>query len=316
MIRRFALRGAVALGLGVVLGVVLGAGSIACGPSAPPPPPARRENVAQWADVFEGTPDIYAVVRPQALKRDRLYGSFWKSLMRVAQARGFARGATMTEAADGAEEIIVGISKRGDAALILRGVPASLDPLKITDDGGQPLFRAVDERSKVVEYVATDPRMVDRGSLFVLPDRTWVGTIGDARARARQAFATPLHRPAPTVEADALVSVRFASPVTHALDRQPGFAVLSKKLASATLTLKPNKGGLVVALLYEEPDQTAQAEMHAKGLVEELSKDTQRFGWLKDASVRYDGNSVYIRVAIPPRLLEELPNASGADLPF
>lgn len=301
--------------IAAVLLAVTAASAIACGPAAPPPVATRKETVARWPDVFEGTPDIYGVVRPQALKRDGLYGSFWTSLMRVASARGFTRGTTMVETAEGADEIIVGINKGDDAAIVLRGVPASIEPQKVADAEGHPLFRAVNDRAKVAEYeiVETRKQSPGAGALFVLPDRTWVGALGEARSRARQAFATPLNRPTPRVDADALVAVRFAGPVTHLFDRHPVWGVLTKKLVSATFTLKPAKGGLVISLAYEEADVVARAEMHAKGIVEDLAKDKERFGWLKDADVRYEGNAVLIRVAIPPRLLEELPNASGRD---
>jgi hypothetical protein len=94
------------------------------------------------------------------------------------------------------------------------------------------------------------------------------------------------------------------------------FSPVSKKLVSVTVTLKPGKGGLVVGLSYEDADGAAMAEMQAKQILEELSKDNQRYGWLKDATVAYEGNTVFVRVAVPPRLLEELPNASGADVAF
>jgi hypothetical protein len=293
---------------------VLLLGSVnACGGDGPPPATAKKEATAAWADVFEGTPELYAVIRPKALKRDGVYGEFFKALMRVAQARGLAHGDTMVQAAEGADEIIVGLTKGNDAALVFRGVPASLDPQKITDAEGHPLFRPMSDRSKVVEYELLDRKHAEAGALFVLPDRSWVGTLGDARTRARQVFASPTNRPAPQVDPDALVAVRVAGPLTHALDRSPSFAVLSKKLSSVSFSLKPGKAGLVIGLAYPDPDATAWAEMHAKRLVDELSRDEKR-AWLKDAKVAYEGNTVFIRVAVPPRLLEELPSASGASL--
>jgi len=284
--------------------------------AAPPPPaPVKKEPVPQWADVFRGTPDIYASVRVQALKRDVVYGALWQALLRAAQARGFARGATMVEAVEGAEEIIVGLNRGADAALILRGVPASLDPGAISDADGRPLFHPASDRAKVPEYELYD-RASAEGSFFVLPDRTWVGALGEARARARQVFVTPLNRPAPAPFDDALVAVRFGGPIAHALDRHPDFGALTKKLVSARFMLKPAKGGLVVALDYPDAATTALGEAEAKRLVVELSKDDKRFGWLKPATVAHEEKTVFVRVAIPSRLLEELPNASGADLPF
>lgn len=288
-----------------------------CGGDAPPPAPPRKESAPAWADVFDKTPDLYAVIRPKALKRDGVYGSFFGALIRAAQARGIARGDTMVQAAEGAEEIIVGLDKGLDAALVLRGVPASLDPEKITDAEGRSLFRPRADRSKVVEYEPLDRRDAD-GALFVLPDRTWVGALGDARLRARQAFATPMNRPAPQLDPDALAAVRVSGPLVHVLDGHPTYAVLAKKLASATFSLKPGKGGLVVALAYQDADATAWAEMQAKRIVDELAKKGAASGadlaWLKDAKIAYEGNTVFVRVAVPPRLLEELPRASGADL--
>src|SRR5262249_41418104 len=83
----------------------------ACGGETPRPRAHRQENLPTWTDVFEGTPDLYAVVRPQAIKRDGVYGTFWTALLRAAQARGYTRGATMVEAIEGADEILLGLNK-------------------------------------------------------------------------------------------------------------------------------------------------------------------------------------------------------------
>ena len=298
------------------VGGVLLAGSItgatACGSGAAPAPVARRDLVPSWPDVFDGVPDLYGVIRPRALKRDGIYGAFWNALLRAAQARGFTRGSTMVEAAEGAEEIIAGLNRGADAALIFRGVAASLDPASMHDADGHPLFRAVNERGKVAEYALIDRKSAD-GSLFVLPDRTWVGALGEARGRARQAFAAPLSRPPPAIDPQALAAVRVAGPLTRAYDRHPILGLLTRKLASATFTLLPGKGGLVVELLYTDEDAVARAEMNAKRIVAELSKSEAR-AWLRDAKVDYQGRTVVVRMALPPRLLEELPSASGADL--
>ncbi len=318
---RRGLAGLVVAGI-VALSGVSGLATVSgCGGDAPRPTAPKKDPAPAWADVFDKTPDLYAVIRPKALKRDGVYGAFFSALVRAAEARGIARGDTMVQAAEGAEEIILGLDKGLDAALVLRGVPASLDPEKITDADGRALFRPRSDRSKVVEYELLDRRTADAGALFVLPDRTWVGALGDARTRARQAFATPMNRPAPQLDADALASVRVSGPLVHVIDGHPTFGLLAKKLTSATFTLKPAKGGVVVGLSYEDADATAWAEMQAKRLVDELSKKGGHAGhagpdlaWLKDAKVAYEGNTVFVRVAVPPRLLEELPRASGKDL--
>lgn len=286
----------------------------ACGGEAPKPIATKREVAPSWADVFEGTPDVYGVIRPKALKRDGVYGSLWTSLVRMAQSRGMAKGGTMLDAVEGADEIVLGFGKGDDAALVLRGVPASLDPEAIADAQGQPLFRLLRDRSKVPEYELTDRRIAANGALFVLPDRTWVGTLGDARGRARQAYATPLARPAPRIDEDALAVVRFGGDFVRMFDRHPRWGRLAKGLAHVTFALKPKKAGIVVALAYEENAATAFGEMQAKQLADELSKEDKRFEWLKDAKIAYEGNVVYVRAPLPPRLLDELPRATGADL--
>lgn len=307
-----------------VVGLAVGLAT-ACGPGAPPESTARRERGPQWQDVFDGTPEIYAVVRPQAIKRDAIYGTFFKNVLRVAQARSPMRGATTLEALDGAEEIVVGIRKDAtgeDAALVIRGVPASLDPQKMTDAGGRPVLRLLDGRAKVAEYEWNDRQNAVAGSVFVLPDRTWVGTIGEARARARQAFASPFGRPVPKVDADVLAMVRLDAATflqTPRFMRSPLVGPLTKKLRALTLGLLPGKGGVVAKLQYEDEDASAWAEMHVKRVVEELSRQEPRKGgpsleWLRTAQVGHEGPTVVVKIAVPARLLEDLPNASGSDL--
>lgn len=302
-----------------------GALTLSCGASAPPPAAVRRELGPQWQDVFDGTPEIYVVVRPQAIKRDALYGTFFKNVLRVAQARSVMRGATTLEALEGAEEIVVGIRKDAngeDAAIVIRGVPANLDPQKMTDASGRPVLRLIDGRAKVPEYDWSDRQSAVSGSMFVLPDRTWVGVIGEARARARQAFAAPFGRPVPKVDADALATVRFDAATflqTPRFVRSPLVGPLTKKLRALTLTLMPGKGGVVAKLQYEDEDASAWAEMHVKRIVEELSHQEPRRGgpsleWLKTAQVGHEGNTVILKIAVPARLLEDLPNATGQDL--
>ena len=299
--------------------VLAGAGAAAgCGPDKPPPAAPKKEATAQWQDVFDTLPDIYAVVRPQAIKRDAVYGAFWKTIVRVAEARHMINGPSTLEAVEGSEEIIVGVNAGLDAAIVLRGVPASVDPQKVTDGQGHPLFRLVDDKAKVPEYQVVDRRNAEPGAMFILPDRTWVGAFGDARQRARTAFATPFGRPAPKIDNEALAVVRFGQSFVQQprYVKSPVWSVFTKHLASVTLALKPNRGGAVVSLQYDDQESAAYAEMQAKQMVSELAKDEKRFGWLKDSKVAYEGNTVHVRLAIPARLLEELPNATGSDVPL
>ena len=315
--------GGIALGICLAFAPLL----VSCGGGNDAPKAAQRETGPQWQDVFDGTPEIYAVIRPQAIKRDAVYGTFFKNALRMAQARSAMRGATTLEALEGCEEIIVGIRKDAngeDAALVIRGVPASLDPAKMTDASGHSVLRLVDSRARVPEYEWIDRQSTVTGSVFVLPDRTWVGTIGEARARARQAFASPFGRPAPKEDAEALATVRLDAATFLTGPRFANSQVvgpLTRKLRAVTLGLEPGKGGVVAKLQYETEDASAWAEMHAKRVLDEIAHQQPRPGhaspdWLKSATVTHDGNTVIVKLAVPPRLLEDLPNASGSDLPL
>jgi hypothetical protein len=319
------LRGQLASAISV-LALVPSSLTTSCGNAEPPAAP-RREVGPQWQDIFDGTPDIYVVVRPQAIKRDAVYGALFKNVLRMAQARTPMRGVTTLEALDGCEEIVVGIRKDGDgrgedAAMIFRGVPASLDAQKMNDAAGHSVLRLMDPRARVPEYEWMDRQSNVNGSVFVLPDRTWVGAIGDARTRARQAYATPFGRPAPKVDADALATVRFETASflqNPRYARSPVLGPLTRKLRAVTLALKPGKGGVVATLQYETEDASAWAEMHVKRVIEELTSGTPARGapsleWLKTAKVGHENNNVVVQVAVPARLLEDLPNASAGDL--
>lgn len=289
---------------------VSGALLVACGEAKAP---KKKEPEPSWTDLFVATPDIYVVMRPQALKKDQVYGNFWKALVRAAEARGIARGTTMLEAVSGAKQIIIGVNS-SDATVVLEGVPASIDPTSVQDAQGHPLFKAPnDTRPKVLAYAVTDAQLANQAALFVLPDRTWVGTIGGARDRARQAFASPTGTPEPSVSSTALLSLRLQGQFLSLFQRNPTVAPLYKKLETVTIELQPGSGGVVVALAYSEADATAYGEMQAKKIANDLSNDKDR-KWLKDAKVQYEGNVVYVHVDVPARLLEELPNVRGADL--
>lgn len=294
----------------------------ACGPKVPEPKPAKVEG-AQWQDAFDLVPEVYVVVRPQAIKRDPIYGPFWKTVLRVASARSSLAGSYAVEVADGADEIIVGVGSSGavgaaqDAMVVFRGVPASFDPRKMTDDRGQYVF---DEgaRGKVPEYVRRDKDA--KLSLFVLPDRTWVTALGAARDRARNAYAAPFGRPVPKVEERALAAVRLDAPalLVPRLRRSPALGPLVKKLSSLTLALLPAKEGLEASLGYEDDDAAAWGEAHAQRLAKELgSADGPRLGrleFVKTARISRVGNTVRLRFDVPARLLEELPNARPEEM--
>lgn len=284
--------------------------------------PGRRVLVPHYQDAMAPAPAVEVVLRPQAFKRDPLYGELFKTLMRLAQARTPTRRATMLEAASGSDEIIVSIGKSAegpegtDAVFVLRGVPANLDVGALTDPRGQLLFRVVDGRASVTEYewVMGDAR--DEAGVFVLPERTWVIAAGAARKRARLAFASPTNRPTHDSDPRPLAMAQFyASAYRPRRGLPPGtVAVITKDLRLVTLALMPGQGGLVAALEYETGRAAADAYAHIARLAPQLSAADARFRWLAGAAIRHEGQRVAVNIAIPARLLEELPHVTGDDL--
>ncbi len=308
----------------VAAALVVLSGALACGPSASrSATTSRRPAGPDWQDALDVAPDVYAVLRPRAFKRDPVFGSLFKTLMRVAQARTEMRGVTMLEALEGCDEIVLAIGRRGpalDATLVLRGVPAGLDVGKMYNAVGEPIVRLVDARSVANEYAWIDGPSLDAAAVFVLPERIWVLAAGDARARARQAFALPRGsgppRAAPASDPRALASVRFdaATFLRSRRLRESSAAALTQGLRALTLTLMPGTGGVAATLDYEDAENTEAAAAYSVRLVAALAKSRTDLGWLAGANVSRQPRAVHVTVSIPPRLLDDLRNVTGADL--
>ena len=128
----------------VLLGaMVLSAAGLGCGPGEhKAESSAKRETAPQWQDVFDGTPEIYAVIRPQAIKRDAVYGSLFKSVMQMAQARSEMRGVTSLEDhAAGASGEALEIEERGAHRGMRRDRARALRHLRRADGLGDVLER-------------------------------------------------------------------------------------------------------------------------------------------------------------------------------
>lgn len=313
---------------------ILATGVLAVGCAEPPKPPpvARRAVAPQWQDVFDETPEVYAVVRPQTMKRDAVFGNFAKVLARLADARS-GIGQSMLAVMESSEEVVFGVQRGagdGDGSstvLVLRGVPASVDPAKVADGPGRPLLRLVDERASVAEYAEENASRRSPASVFVLPGRVWVITMGPVSARAREAFAHPFGRPVPRIDPQALIAIRVDERVfrSRSLENNKVVGPLVRKLVSATLALEAGKGGMSLSLQYEDDDASAWAEAQARALIQRLGEvaaapatsGKPRPAWLdltKDATVERTESRVRVHTNLPPRLLDELPNVSATDL--
>lgn len=123
----------------VVALVVLG-----CGGGSKPASNADFYNRPHWQDAIEA-PELYVVLRPQALRRDPVYGPLLQRVSQVAAARSPAVAATRAlEAFEYSDEII--ISQRPtpsgeELVIVVRGVRADIDPAKLVDSEKTPLWR-------------------------------------------------------------------------------------------------------------------------------------------------------------------------------
>ena len=292
----------------------------ACGgSSAPSRTGAAKRTEATWSDAFDSSPELLAVIHPRAIRRDPVYGPLLGRLSQLAAARSPAAAATRSlEAFESAEEVLAALAEDGSGMIVMRGVRADLDPARIVDPEGRTLWRGntTGVEKRVPEYVREEGAVT--ASLFVLPERTWVIAVGDARARAREAFANPSGRPAWKYDRDALVSVRIAGPalLRHVSKLRPTgqLNALGLHLQSLTLALPAGKEGSITATLtYADEEAAATAEVTVNRVIEVIKRnDVGRFRWLMSAVVARDEPRVItLRAPLPKELLNDF--ARGRD---
>ena len=293
-----------------------------CGASSSPRPTAvTLDRLApHWEDAFERTPEILVFARPQALRRDAVYGPLVKMLSALAAARAPAGvGARSADAFESADEVVVGLCAADEMVVVIRGVRPDLDPERLTDPAGLPLWSAARDHARTPELVH------DRGdapvsSLFVLPQRTWVLASGAARGRVREAFASPLGRSAPPHDDRALIALRLDGPSlvrsVPRLDAREGLlAPIGRDLRVVTLVLGPAKEGVVATFAYADVAAATASEATLRRVVDVLARERSgRTAWLGSAKIGREGRDVRAHVDLPASLLQGLPNATPADL--
>jgi hypothetical protein len=305
--------------------------------------PNRTE--PQWQDVFEEIPPVLLVVRPRAVRGDKVYGPLFRRVVDLARERSRVVSATRAmEAVEDADEVVVGIpsegGEAGDLVMVVEGVSASIDPSKLVDSDGRALW-APGPTGRVRELVRERD---ERGSpldasLFELPGRTWVIASGQSRARARDAFAHPLGRPPLELDPDALAIARIDGPSLvarfRALQDLGALAAIGRKLRTLTVRLPAVQGGVQagvqgsaqgsaqgtdgavveIALGYGDEDAAAFAEVRAREVVEVVArKKPDRLAWLAKAKVDRPDKRVLVTLPLPPQLIDGLLHAGTAAL--
>jgi hypothetical protein len=243
----------------------------------------------RWQDAFEQGPELVVVVRPQALRRDKVYGPLLRRAIELAREQSPLVAATgALDAMVDAEEVIIGARDTGekgtnDLIFVVRGVRAEIDPANLVDERGRGLWAPGPDgpAANVRELLPannlgtlgpdSDGAVRDRdladASLFELPGRTWVIATGKARARARDLFArgggssTELPRKVQSktpdmlsdLDQNALAVARLSGPSLVSrvrVLRPPGLlAPLGSTLSTLTVVLPPGEEAAFRAIL-------------------------------------------------------------------
>lgn len=318
----------------LLAGVFLALASASCGGAPTRSTVAATQVEAHWQDIFETTPEVLAILHPNELGSDKVFGPLLRRALDVARDRSRLVAATrILEVMQNADEVVFGVrfperggDREGDPSeevVVVRGVPASADPAKIVDSDGHPLWtpgpmgavrELVRERDEHGHLISA--------SLFEMEGLTWVIATGDARIRAREVFAHPLGRPEMTLGQGSLAMIRIDGPSLvkriHALQPLGGLANVGKKLGSFTVALPPGSDGSVqVTLAYEEEDAAAFSQVAVQQAIEVIGrKRPENLAWLASAKVDRPDKRVLLSLPLPPRLIDGLLKAGSAPIDF
>jgi len=324
---RFAILGGPRVGTAMLLAVIAGTSLAGCGGKPPPVAASHRAVEPRWQDVVDTVPELLVIVRPQAMRQDRVYGPLLRRAIESARDHIKVVAAVHPlETLEDAEEIVIGYHPATqdlpeEVLMAERGVRADVDPGKLADDDGQPLW-APGPSGPVRELVRerdSAGHPVD-ASLFELPGRTWVVVTGGARVRARDAFAHPVRRPALDLDPAALALVRIDGPSLVArvrgLQDLGALGAVGRRLRSVTFTLPPGADGAVRATLgYADEDAAAFAEVTLHQVVDAVARSKkERLAWLGSAKVERPDKRVIITAPLPPELVAALMTAGSAPI--
>jgi hypothetical protein len=303
--------------------------AVSCGGKPPPPPPAIDRSEPRWQDVFDSMPELLVVLRPRAMRQDKVYGPLLRRAIEVTRQQSHVVAvAGALDTLEDSGELVLGIrpdapDRPGELVLVERSVPGDVDPGVMTDEAGHGLW-AAGPPGRVRELVRErDEHGHPLGaSLFELPGRTWVIATGDARNRAREAFGHPFGRPALDLDPAALAIVRFDGPslVSHvrALQDLGGLASLGRHLRSVTLVLPPGgQGSLHATLTYADEDSAALSAVAAREAIAVFQRGGWKpLAWLAPATVEQPDKRVLMTAPLPASLIAGLLQAGSAPLPL
>ncbi len=296
--------------------------------AAPPPMTSPADSDPHWEGALQPLPELLLLVRPQALRRDPLYGPLVGRVIELARDHTpIVAASGALEAMENAEEVIVGLREsrtddQGDLLVVIRGVPASADPAHIVDDSGQALWSpspngATNGVRELLRNPAEAPGQgapsAPDASLFELPSRTWVIATGGARARSRDAFARPVAvESGPLgVPSGAIAALRLNGPSlvsrVRAL-RPPGpLAALGSNLSTATVVLLPGEDALVRAtLVYKDEQAVMLAQSALRAALDAVARaKPDDYAWLRSVTLEPSRCCIVVSSPLPKQIFDD-----------
>ncbi len=317
------------IGARLVLAPYLALAAIACGsrpPSVKSIAPAAPAVTLSFEDLLAGPPAVSATLHPPAIVRDPVYGPLLRhaSAMAAAFAGPRSVGTTALAALERTEEVVVASNDAStEAVVVLRGVPADLDAAGIVDEHGAPIWRQVvgDLGRSAVEY---EPATPADAALFVLPRRTWIIAVGDAKARTREALLAPVSATSLPGEEAPLAVLSIPGPALVRLDarlREGALAPVGRALARASFELAPGAEGVIDArLVYADPAAALASERIARDIVAAFRRSLEGphpppLAWLAAAGIERSASTVTVRAPIPKPWLAALAQADVSASP-
>ena len=290
--------------------------------------PQKRELDWYEASIDESR-DLVIMVRPRALAEDPMYGPILRRAAQIAAAnvRSIRAGSTMLEAFEAADDLVVAVrgdaensalkrARELDAVIVVGGVPSGIDPAKLVDSEGKPLWRVLSEKNPhIIELLPVETSAA--GRLFILPDRTWVIGVGEGAFRVGAALSRSestayLPEPRPPF----MVKLRGESLERIRARTRSALAPLTDRLLGVNLALTSGGEGEIRATFAYSDDQAAtHAELRGREVIDLLAeKLAPRLDFMKTAEIKRSRASLELRAKLPAALLKRFAEADDAAL--
>jgi hypothetical protein len=288
------------------------AASLSCAGRPPPRPTlAQLPTTAAWLPrALDPSKDVVVRADLLALRASPGLAPAVEEGLLSAIDRSLGGGPNLRAALAGASEALVAFLPDGEPLVLFRGVPSELDPASLRAlDGGAQWEPGRGTWPGVAEYNYRPAS----GSLFVLPDGTWVIGAGTAAQRVKNAFSETGGAPIlPARDAHPALELRVPGAALGRIAREKRVQRLEAVLVPALdLTIVLEAGNEAVAtLVYPDAPRALEAERVLRETAEAFGRRGRSLAWLGGAAVTRADAVLRVQVAVPPTVFGDL---SGSD---